>query len=764
VSPFQDYIDHGWQLCAIPAGSKGPTYHGWNTAGVHTPGPGAGLLHALSGTCAIDLDNLQVARKFLAANGVDIDALLAAPDAVQIVSGRANRAKLLYALPTPLPSRKLAPYEHLVDGKQYHALELRCAARNGTSVQDVLPPSIHPATGKPYAWKFGHPLIADWRNLPPLPDALMLLWGGVEVHKVQPVEMDWEHPLLAAPPAAAEPDTATLAELRYYLDFHDPDSPYEEWVAVGMALHDATGGGPEGLALWDEWSRRGSKYGQANEGQLPQYPVDKWPSFTAGSGYTIAYLKSKAPAALESFPVLPEVEFAATAAPLDTRPGAIVKRALEPLVFVSSQGGYYDSARRTFLNREAIDDLYTPLMPVLQIAGNNGQVKTHVPVPRDELRRAPWKEEVYGLGMHPGEGRFFIENDARYLNVYRPQMAAPLVPTARELNAFNLMWSLPDEEIFRDWLKKFFAYVVQHPGDKITMAPLLVGYETGSGKNTIMKVMPQKLFGSQHFTVMDGKVLQSSFSDQLANAWWIYFEELHSGTDKAERIGMFNRVKPWITDDTVLVHPKGGKPFDAPNRIQVLGTSNYEDDALHLDASDRRWCIGHIEKSLTADKSGTIYEFLNSERAPGVLRHIFMDESTTGFNPKGRAPETRAKRAMVRVNYGTAESEILELIATGAAPFDKDLVGVADLLHYVKRTGMTAQRLGRVLQRKPFSFTTMPSAYGTRLLAWRNADLWRELGPSIRRDYHGGVAGRPAGWEWSDELPPGLAEACGLAD
>jgi P4 family phage/plasmid primase-like protien len=36
--------------------------------------------------------------------------------------------------------------------------------------------------------------------------------------------------------------------------------PYDDWLAVGMVLHQTFGGAPEGLTLWDEWSSKGSSY------------------------------------------------------------------------------------------------------------------------------------------------------------------------------------------------------------------------------------------------------------------------------------------------------------------------------------------------------------------------------------------------------------------------------------------------------------------------------------------------------------------------
>jgi archaellum biogenesis ATPase FlaH len=167
------YIEAGFKLCQPEPASKGPEYRNWQ----HNPrtienineSSGLGLLHVQSGTCAIDLDALFEASEWLSSKHIDVSALLQADDAVQITSGRPNRAKLLYRLPdgvASLPTHKLkAPGGETM-------IEFRCASQDGTSLQDVLPPSIHPDTGKPYEWAGA----GDFHNLPLLPDAFLGLW------------------------------------------------------------------------------------------------------------------------------------------------------------------------------------------------------------------------------------------------------------------------------------------------------------------------------------------------------------------------------------------------------------------------------------------------------------------------------------------------------------------------------------------------------------------------------------------------------------
>lgn len=178
-SQFAEYVQHGLALCPIASGSKGPRTQGWQLADhavrdadAAAKMSGAGLLHAWSRTCAVDVDDLHGATEYLAAHGIDLAALLAHDEAVQIRSGRPNRAKLIYLLPAgcePLPMRKIER-----DGAVL--LELRCASADGQSVQDVLPPTVHPDTGKPYEWAGS----GDWRNLPELPIPLLNLWRSLQ--------------------------------------------------------------------------------------------------------------------------------------------------------------------------------------------------------------------------------------------------------------------------------------------------------------------------------------------------------------------------------------------------------------------------------------------------------------------------------------------------------------------------------------------------------------------------------------------------------
>lgn len=319
-----EYLTAGWALCAIPPGSKGPRKPGWNRKEHAITSPdglrgakGVGLCHVWSGTCAIDFDDLAEATLWLAERGVNVQALLDDPESVRVSSGRPNRAKLIYNLPAgirSLPSRKVAG----------GALELRCGSANGLTVQDALPPTVHPDTGNPYVWEYGDEMVGDWRYLPVLPASLLAVWhdlagivGAVRVGDDESVD-----PMMVESPLGL-----SLEELRDLLDKLDPDMPYDSdeldagsWLRVGMALHHETSGSADGLELWDAWSANGSKY----DGKLEHH----WKSFTnSANAITARWLKKLAAVHDDSGPAV-----------LDPRDHMGIARLLLERVYTGPQG------------------------------------------------------------------------------------------------------------------------------------------------------------------------------------------------------------------------------------------------------------------------------------------------------------------------------------------------------------------------------------------------------------------------------------------
>lgn len=262
-SSAEVYIRQGWSLVPVPFGTKGPRSIGWNRresalkSQADLPeGFGIGLAHAYSKTMSLDIDNWDMTVTALAPHGIDLMALYNAPDAVIIDSGRAGHGKLLYAMPTPLPSKKIN-----IAGITVY--ELRCGTVSGLTTQCVLPPSIHPDTKQPYRWAGN----GDWQRLPQIPQALLDLWQG----------------MVTADAARVLPNStsvnASWNEIKAAVEAIPADCNRDEWVNVGMALQWAgvqTEQTDQALHIWNDWSKQSDAKYPGERDILTQ-----WASFKA---------------------------------------------------------------------------------------------------------------------------------------------------------------------------------------------------------------------------------------------------------------------------------------------------------------------------------------------------------------------------------------------------------------------------------------------------------------------------------------------------
>lgn len=577
-----DYVRAGWYLVPLPAGKKGPVAHKWNLRDQCINDPeiaewldgNVGLAHAYSGTCAIDVDDYATAKAFLTERQIDLDELLNAPDAVRIES-RPGRAKLLYRLPKPLPSFKL-PCK----------LELRCAASTGLTLQDVLPPSIHPDTGEPYAWRYNSP-SAHWSKLPELPGHLMSLWASLLA------------PTAPKPPRKAE--GASAAKLRTLLAAHSPNVGYDDWIKIGMALHHETSGNSLGLMLWNEWSAAGDKY--KGLGDLEQH----WRSFRASHDQpvTMASLRKDAPAAVSEFPDLPDEPAPDSDAPApspeptgkrvltgDVRQKALaalrtVKRnkvgtieaRISNVVAVLSVPEVcgYDLALDTFLDsvmvsphngaqwRPLTDSDYTQLRVWLETVGNCE------PISQDMIRSAAllvaerhrmdtaqiWLESLQWDGT---------ERIERFCSRY---------------------WGTIDDAYSRAvglYLWTALAGRIVSPGCQCDMVPVLIGGQ-GIGKSRGVQAMAPAV---EHYAELRLDEADDAIARRMRGVLVAELAEMR-GLRSAE----IERTKAFITRTQEKWVPKYREFATVyPRRFVIIGTTN-DEEFLPLDTEHRRWLPLH---------------------------------------------------------------------------------------------------------------------------------------------------------------------------
>ncbi|MBK8974125.1 MAG: AAA family ATPase [Hahellaceae bacterium] len=170
----------GVGLCRFSSNTKGPNQVGWNSPALYIDTVGKALseisesnniggIHAASKTACIDVDHLAWAVVMFQEFGLDLMSFLG--QGLQITSGRPNRAKALFRIPDSLTGCTMfkVSWPNPDTGENECVIEFRIG-----NVQDVLPPSIHPDTGKPYQW-----VVPPWEMggvIPDMPHELVQLF------------------------------------------------------------------------------------------------------------------------------------------------------------------------------------------------------------------------------------------------------------------------------------------------------------------------------------------------------------------------------------------------------------------------------------------------------------------------------------------------------------------------------------------------------------------------------------------------------------
>ena len=244
-----ELIESGLALVEVPLGEKGPTSIGWNLAQnvikraedvARLRGKNFGLAHAYCSpvpTCAIDIDDYRLARKWLSKNGFGLKAELLRPESVVFTSGQPYKIKLLYKLPGgvgPIPTKKILSAENET------ILEFRCATRDGLTVQDLIPPSMHPS-GSRYKWLgCGSPFA-----IPTIPYDLLGIWQKLLITSHAQQSFNARRVITATP--------RNMALVIDALTYVDADCSYDVWRNVVWALLSTHWDSAEQLAC--RWSQ-----------------------------------------------------------------------------------------------------------------------------------------------------------------------------------------------------------------------------------------------------------------------------------------------------------------------------------------------------------------------------------------------------------------------------------------------------------------------------------------------------------------------------
>lgn len=198
------------------------------------------------------------------------------------------------------------------------------------------------------------------------------------------------------------------------------------------------------------------------------------------------------------------------------------------------------------------------------------------------------------------------------------------------------------------WILKWLAYPLQHRGAKMHSAIVVHGPQ-GTGKSRFFEAYA-RIFGPY------GRVLGQEALEDKFNADWAEKKLFILADEVLARQDMYhikNRLKGFITGDTIRVNPKNVAAHSEKNQMNIVFLSN-ERMPLVLENDDRRHCVIWVPPKL----SDAFFADVNAEiEAGGVaaLHQHLLDLDLGDFKPWTRPPMTRAKSDLVQLGRSSEE-------------------------------------------------------------------------------------------------------------
>ena len=631
-----DYARYGLALCAIPVGSKGPITTGWNLrenaitdyAVAAKLTENVGLLHAYSETMALDVDDDVQAQEWLRARGVDPRSLVSSPDHVGIISGREGRGKLLYRLPNGIGPIQTVQIKGVADRI---ILEFRCADAGGKSVQDVLPPSIHPVSGKPYRW--GGP--GDWRSPPVIPDALLKAWREELAKRskanpplplqaqIQPFNKRID---LSADTAENREELAralgvTVSGRRVF----DPDAGRDEWLRDLWSI--------EALGVWThdvarDWSKEGGTF------DAQKFEQD-WASFdpSRAGGITVAsffaklrdagisdnFVRHAAAPVVASPPVAPVPSPSLIVPPSPSlmklphllSAALAVREANRFIGFAHDWGGkpilfWEDAAGQVHPCKR---DEMKALLANRFVDTGAGARKLLFPF----WEASPLRRTVSQVVYDP-TGCASNANSEAILNLWRgfarkPQPGnCPLM--IMHLHAVVCRGNAQHFHYLLAWM----AHLVQRPWEAPGVVIVLRSQREGTGKTTVLGWLSAML-GIHALMLSDTTQLLGRFNSHLETISFVGLNELGWAGDKDAAA----KLKSIITDPTIIVERKHGGVYSVPNILHIMATSN-NDWVVPAGDGARRFFVLDVDPTRAGDRA--YFDALYHEAENGGIEAI----------------------------------------------------------------------------------------------------------------------------------------------
>jgi len=303
-------------------------------------------------------------------------------------------------------------------------------------------------------------------------------------------------------------------------------------------------------------------------------------------------------------------------------------------VFLSQQGAYYVNSVNTdgaIIPTEMPDKSFSKFLAKFPLDMKTYFIKHYA--------------KVYSLCVSPSDPKIFKKGDVDYLNLFqgykfdglkRNQLICDGKQTEVRFiwEHIRKMWCNSNQLMFEEvqrWISALIA------GRRKMRTAIYLKGQMGIGKGKIVDFLANIIGNLNSLILNTEHAFTGQFNGQLAGKTFVNLNEIVSGS-RDDWISLYNRLKPWITDDYMTFRDLYTKPVVLKNLCSFIMTGNH--DMFKLESStgsDRRFII--LDSCDTLENTA-YYVKLDEFTANDKVQEAFYWNCVDNYDPKYNEQQT----------------------------------------------------------------------------------------------------------------------------
>jgi putative DNA primase/helicase len=313
----------------------------------------------------------------------------------------------------------------------------------------------------------------------------------------------------------------------------------------------------------------------------------------------------------------------------------------------TSANGGQGSALRAI---QTLDELLKRFALVYAHSGTVFDRREHCLLSLSDMRDACIRRDVHRAWMeHPDRAMVRVEEVGFDPGEDDPQITCNLWggwPTTAKAGKCEKLLELlryvcsddRNKHVF-EWVLRWLAYPIQHPGAKMKSTLVLHGPQ-GTGKNLFFETV-MAIYG-KYGRVIGQDAVEDKFNDWASRKLFLIADEVAA---RSEVYHLKNKLKALITGDWIRINPKNIAAYDERNHVNLVFLSN-EAMPVALEEDDRRHCVVWTPP----ERDRAFYAEVLAEIADGgaaALHDYLLNLDLGDFHNGTRPPETAAKDELI---------------------------------------------------------------------------------------------------------------------